>query len=60
MMAVRTSATLENHMMGTQEITNTEDVIDVRDIIARFESLEDTEDEDDKEELARLTAVLDD
>lgn len=54
----------------TKEITNSDDVIDVRDVIARVEQLEelperdaDSEDEDEyepeREELVRLTALLD-
>lgn len=40
-----------------KQITNAEDVIDSRDVIARIEWLEDTEDEDEKEELATLKAL---
>lgn len=40
-----------------QEITNSEDIIDSRDVIARIEWLEDTEDDDEKTELATLQAL---
>lgn len=53
----------------TKEITNSDDVIDVRDVIARFEELEaqvvpafegDDEGEPEREELLTLTALLED
>jgi hypothetical protein len=42
------------------EISNTDDLLDVRDIIARFEELEGDEnrDEDDEAEFVQLTALL--
>lgn len=42
-----------------QEISNNEDVIDSRDVIARIEWLADTEDDDEKAELAALQALAD-
>lgn len=47
-----------NTATGTHEISNTEDIIDVRDIIARIEWLEDNEDEDNVEEFKQLSAFL--
>ena len=44
-------------LQGQNEITNGEDVIDSRDVIARIEYLQDTEDEDEKFELAALEAL---
>ena len=41
-------------MIKTMEITNSEDIIDSRNIIDRIEYLEDTEDEGEKEELRLL------
>ena len=51
-------------MQGRNEITNREDIIDSRDIIARIEWLEDaaeaeTIDDDETEELAALKALAD-
>lgn len=40
--------------MRSEEIDNSADIIDSRDIIARIDYLEDTEDEDEQEELANL------
>ena len=42
------------------ELNLTDDVIDVRDIIARFEEIEESEDVDDREERAELAAILED
>lgn len=44
-------------MQATKEITNFEDIIDSRDIIARIEYLEGTEDEDEASELAALNKL---
>lgn len=44
-------------MIARREITNTEDVIDSRDIIERIKYLEDTEDEDEQAELKALEAL---
>ena len=38
-------------------ISNSDDVIDSRDVIARIEELEDSDDDDDKEELDALKAL---
>jgi hypothetical protein len=46
-------------MSRTTEVDLTEDMLDVRDIIARFEYIEDSEGEDDVEEAARIKVVLD-
>lgn len=42
----------------SNEFSNMDDVIDVRDIIARYEEIEDTEAADELEELATLTGIL--
>ena len=52
-------------MKNTQEISNTQDVIDVRDVIARFEelekqSLEEQEEDGTTQEFALLSSLLDD
>ena len=43
---------------SAREISNYDDIIDVRDIIARIEELEDTI--EDRQELARLQSLMDD
>ena len=43
--------------MRTKEITNCDDVIDSRDVIARIVYLEGTEDEDEQVESAKLKAL---
>ena len=40
-------------------ITNADDLIDLRDVIARFEELEETEDEDERTERDELRELLD-
>ena len=44
-------------MRGQNEITNSADVIDSRDVIDRIACLEDTEDEGERAELAALKAL---
>lgn len=44
-------------MKGIREISNSQDVIDSRDVIARIEYLEGTEDEEEQAELAVLKAL---
>lgn len=46
--------------METKEISNTDDIIDVRDVIARYEELEANESRDELEgfEFERLTVLL--
>jgi hypothetical protein len=44
---------------STQEIDFSADMLDVRDIIARFEEIEGSTDQDEKEEAQSLQAVLD-
>ena len=44
-------------MPRTKELTNREDIIDSRDVIARIDALEGTEDEDEQAELAALKAL---
>lgn len=51
--AIRKGDDWEN-TMRSQEIDNSADIIDSRDIIARIDYLENTEDEDEQEELANL------
>lgn len=44
----------------TAEISNAEDLLDVRDIIARFEEIEESDDQDEKEERNALKTLLSD
>jgi hypothetical protein len=48
--------------MTPSEINSNEDIIDVRDVIARFEYIEDTEnpDEEEQAEIDKLKELLDD
>jgi hypothetical protein len=41
-------------------ITNTDDIIDLRDVIARFEEIEETEDEDELIERDEIKKLIDD
>ena len=56
---------MSTQITADQEITNTEDIIDVRDVIARWEYLETADDVDkdpgseDQQELGLLTTLLD-
>ena len=45
-------------MLDTDEINNSEDIIDLRDVVARVERLRVYEDQTDEEEQAELAALL--
>lgn len=45
-------------MITKVEISNTDNLIDIRDVIERVEALEDSEDSDEQDELRTLTELL--